>query len=73
MFYTELMSGIHDSERCLNLRKSFTLANISKNGCQICPPPKEKMLREEIWHSFMEKTAKVNNNEKNNFVSLSHL
>ena len=51
----------------------FTLAQISKNGCQITPlstihVPKEKLLRGVIWHQFLEILVKVKN-----VLRLSHL
>ena len=57
----------------LNLKKSFTLAQISKNWCQITTlscsyAPKEMMPRFVIWHQFFEISAKVKN-----FLRLSHL
>ena len=63
MFYIELVSGIYDSSRWFNLRKSFTLADISKNGCRICA-----LCSGDIWHPFLEKSAKLKN-----FLRLSYL
>ena len=67
---TNIFSFLGKAGLISGLRKSFTLAEISENGCQIWNlppdhyPPKEKTLRGDIWHPFLQKLTKLKKNSK---------